>query len=440
MTKFKLKLIAAVGAVVTAAPTAYGETLDVARVQPALQEIIRAHYSQLRSLYEHIHQHPELAFQETHTAARLAGEMRALGFDVTERVGKTGVVAMFRNGEGPTVLVRAELDALPMEEKTGLAYASKAKANWNGAEAAVAHSCGHDIHMAVWVGAARALVELKDRWKGTLMFIAQPAEEIDRGAKAMLDDGLFTRFGKPDYALALHVAPFSYGMVGYRAGPTMSASDTVEIVFNGRGGHGAAPDSTIDPVLMAARFIVDVQSVISREKKPAEFGVITIGAVQGGTAGNIIPDTVQLRGTVRSYDAGTHATLIAGLQRTARAVAHMAGADEPSIRISDSLEAVINDAALVAATAPVFAAAFDDNAVLSAPIPASDDFARYGSAGVPSLYFLIGGNAPRQAAAEKALNRTPPSNHSPQFAPVPEPTIKTGVQAMTLAVLNLMSR
>src|ERR1700737_976649 len=264
--------------------------LDSARLQALIEKSVEGDYPKLDALYKDIHAHPELAFEEVQTAARLAAEMRALGFEVTEKVGKTGLVAIYKNGDGPTIMVRTELDALPMEEKTGLAYASRDKTNWNGRETFVAHSCGHDIHMASWVGTAKTLVGLKDQWHGTLMFIAQPAEETVSGAKAMLADVLFTRFKKPDFAFALHDGPFAYGTISYRVGIGSSNSDSLFIRFRGRGGHGAAPQSTIDPVMIAARFIVDVQSVISREKDPTEFGVVSIGAIHGVPAGNIIPD------------------------------------------------------------------------------------------------------------------------------------------------------
>src|SRR6266478_4759618 len=240
--------------------------MDVARLKATIEKSVEADYPKLDALYKDLHAHPELAFEEVKTAARLAAEMRALGFEVTEQVGKTGRVAIYKNGDGPTIMVRTELDALPMEEKTGLPYASHDKTNWHGRETPVAHSCGHDIHMASWVGTAKTLVGLKDQWRGTLMFIAQPAEEIVAGAKAMLADGLFTRFGKPDIALALHDGPGPHGTVFYRSGAGSSAADGLEITFHGRGGHGSAPHTTIDPVGIAARFIVEVQSVISREK------------------------------------------------------------------------------------------------------------------------------------------------------------------------------
>ncbi|MEA1650641.1 amidohydrolase [Nitrospirillum sp. BR 11164] len=264
---------------------------DAIQTKTAVEAEVGADYGHLDALYKDIHSHPEVAYQEVRTAARLAKEMKALGFEVTEHVGKTGIVAIYRNGAGPTVMVRTELDALPMEEKTGLPYASTAKTTWNGKETFVAHSCGHDIHMAAWVGTAKALLALKDQWHGTLMFIGQPSEEDVSGAKAMIDDGLFTRFPKPDLGFALHVAPAPAGTILYKAGVLSSTSDSLSVTFHGKGAHGSMPHQSIDPVLMAARFVVDVQGVISREKDPAAFGVVTVGAIQAGSAGNIIPDS-----------------------------------------------------------------------------------------------------------------------------------------------------
>src|SRR5258707_2381129 len=246
-------------------------------------------------------------------------------------------------------MVRTELDALPMEEKTGLPYASHDKTNWNGRETPVAHSCGHDIHMASWVGTAKTLVGLKDQWHGTLMFIAQPAEEIGSGAKAMLADGLFTRFPKPNFGFALHAnGAFAYGTVLYRVGIDSSNADGLYIKFKGRGGHGAVPQATIDPVMMASRFVVDVQSVISREKDPTEFGVVSIGSLHAGTAGNIIPDEAVLLGTIRTFKPDVRAKMHDGIERTAKAVAAMANAPAPDIKISEGTKAGVNDAAVVA--------------------------------------------------------------------------------------------
>ena len=410
--------------------------LDVVQLRKAIETSIAGDYSKLDALYKELHAHPELAFQEVKTAARLAAEMRALGFDVTEKVGITGLVAIYRNGDGPTIMVRTELDGLPMEEKTGLDYASRDKTNWSGRETFVAHSCGHDIHMATWVGTAKTLLGLKDHWRGTLMFIAQPAEEIVAGARAMLQHGLFTRFPKPDIALALHDGPFAHGTIFYRSGVGTSAADGLEITFHGRGGHGSAPHTTIDPVAMAARFIVDVQGVISREKDPTEFGVVTVGAIHGGTVGNIIPDSVQLSGTIRSYKPEVRAKLHAGIDRTAKAVAAMSGAPAPDIKMLEGTKPVINDPELVAATAEVLKTAFGDKLRVSPPGTASEDFSEFAGAGVPSMMFNIG--VYDQERIDAARNGGPPipSNHSPQFAPVPKPTIETGITAMTLAVLS----
>ncbi|HZC98286.1 MAG TPA: amidohydrolase, partial [Bradyrhizobium sp.] len=341
MRRFVRSLLASV-ALCTALPLPAHAELDVIRLKVAIAASLESDYPKLDALYKDIHAHPEIAFQEVKTAAKLAAEMRAIGFEVTEQVGKTGLVAIYKNGDGPTIMVRTELDALPMEEKTGLAYASHDKTIWNGRETFVAHSCGHDIHMASWVGTAKTLVGLKDQWHGTLMFIAQPAEETVSGAKAMLADGLFTRFPKPDFGFALHDGAFGYGTLRYRVGIGSSNSDSLFVRFHGRGGHGAAPQLSIDPVMIAARFVVDVQSVISREKDPTEFGVVSIGAIHGGTAANIIPDTVFLAGTIRAYKPEVRAKMLAGIERTAKAAAAMADAPPPDITITEGAKAVMN--------------------------------------------------------------------------------------------------
>ncbi len=434
MMRFVVSLLAFLA--LCSAPPARAE-LDVARLKAAIGAAIETDYPRLDAIYKDIHAHPELAFQEVKTAAKLAAEMRALGFEVTEQVGRTGLVAMYRNGAGPTVMVRTELDALPMEEKTGLPYASRDKTTWQGRETFVAHSCGHDIHMASWLGTAKTLVSLKDQWHGTLMFIAQPAEEIGAGAMAMLWDGLFTRFPKPDFAFGLHDGPFPYGHINYRVGVGSSNSDSLAIKFHGRGGHGAAPQQPIDPVLIAARFIVDVQTVISREKDPIEFGVVSIGAIHGGTAENIIPDEVVVRGTIRSFKPEVRAKMAAGIERTAKAVAAMSDAPPPDISITEGAKAVMNDPALVATAEKALKAAFGDKFRTSPPVTASEDFSEFADSGVPSMFFHIGVYEPERVAA--ALNGTAPPlppNHSPLFAPVPKPTIQTGVEAMTLAVLS----
>jgi amidohydrolase len=410
--------------------------MDVARLKAAIETSFEADYPKLDALYKDLHAHPELAFEEVKTAARLAAEMRALGFEVTEKVGKTGLVAIYKNGDGPTIMVRTELDALPMEEKTGLPYASQVKINWNGRETFVAHSCGHDIHMANWVGTAKTLVGLKDQWRGTLMFIAQPAEEIVQGARAMLADGLFTRFKKPDFAFALHAGGVPYGYVSYRVGVGSSNVDGLYVKFIGRGGHGAVPQRTIDPVMMAARFIVDVQTVISREKDPTEFGIVTVGAVHSGTVGNIIPDDALLLGTIRSFKPEVRAKMLAGIERTAKAVAAMSDAPAPDIRIGEGTKAVINDPAVVATAEKALKAAFGDKLRLTPANTTSEDFSEFAAAGVPSMMFNIGVYEPEKWTAANRNGTPLAGNHSPQFAPVPKPTILTGVTAMTLAVLS----
>jgi len=421
----------------SALPSQARAELDVISLKTAIETSVEADYPKLDALYEDIHAHPEIAFQEVKTAANLAAEMRALGFEVTEQVGKTGLVAIYKNGDGPTIMVRTELDALPMEEKTGLPYASHDKTNWNGRETFVAHSCGHDIHMASWVGTAKTLVGLKDKWRGTLMFIAQPAKEAGSGAKAMLADRLFTRFPKPDFGFALHDGPGPYGYVFYRVGVGSSNSDSLAVTFHGRGGHGAVPQATIDPVMMAARFVVDVQSVISREKDPTEFGVVSIGAIHGGTAENIIPDDVQLRGTIRTFKPEVRAKMLAGIERTAKAVAAMSDAPPPDIKITEGAKAVMNDPGVVETAAKVLKVAFGEKFRLSPPGTPSEDFSEFVNAGVPSMFFNIGVYEPeRVAAARSGSGPQLPSNHSPLFAPVPKPTIETGVTAMTLAVLS----
>ena len=399
-------------------------------------------YPWLDTIYKDLHAHPEIAFQEVRTAGKLAAEMRKLGFEVTEKVGKTGIVAVLKNGAGPTVLVRTEMDGLPMEEKTGLPYASRAKAMSNGSESFVTHSCGHDIHMSSWLGAARTLSEMKAKWKGTLVFIAQPAEEIVSGAKAMLDDGLFKRFPKPDYAFALHSWPLAHGTVGFNDGPVSSNSDAIEIVFKGRGGHGSAPDKSLDPITIAARFVVDVQTVVSREKDPKEFGVVTIGAINGGTVGNIIPDSVQVRGTIRSYSPQVRAKLLDGVRRVANASAAMAGAPAPDVQLISGGAAIVNSAALVKNTEAVFKDAFGAaNAQRMPAMTASEDFSLFVNEGIPSMFFFTGVYDPKAVAeADRDGGKPIAFNHSPFYAPVPEPSIKTAAQAMSMAVLNVLGR
>jgi hippurate hydrolase len=436
----KLAVLAGV-AFSTLMPAAPVMALDIPTAKAAIGRTLDADMPLLDALYKDIHAHPELGMMETRTAARLTHEMRSLGFDVTERVGKTGIVAIYKNGPGPLVMVRTDLDALPMEEKTGLPYASTATQMWNGKETPVMHACGHDIHMASWVGAARALVTLKAQWSGTLMFIGQPAEESPGGPEDMIADKMFERFGKPAMGFALHVGPEAAGEVSYKPGVLTSNSDSIAIQFIGKGGHGSMPSAAIDPIVMAARFIMDVQSVVSREKPAGEFGVITIGAIEGGSAGNIIPDRVSMRGTIRSYSPEVRALLAKGINRTAAGVAMMAGAPEPEVRITTGNTALVNDAGLAERSGAVLKAAFGDMAsVNTEPGSASEDYSVFVLAGIPSFYFGIGGSDPVKVKEAKAKGVDLPFNHSPQFAPVPGTTIRTGVTAMTLAVMGAMPK
>jgi hippurate hydrolase len=415
--------------------------IDPVATRAAVAREVDADYPHLDALYKDIHAHPELGLQETATAAKLAKEMRALGFEVTEGVGKTGIVALYHNGPGPTVMVRTELDALPLEEKTGLPYASRAKQVAGGRESFVDHACGHDVHMAIWVGTAKALLSQKAHWSGTLMFIGQPAEELGAGAAAMLKDGLFTRFPKPDYGFALHVGPGPAGEIRYRADVITSSADWLDITFHGRGGHGSMPSKTIDPVLEAARFVVDVQSVISREKDAAAFGVITVGSIQAGTVGNIIPDQAHLLGTIRSYDPEVRAKMLAGIERTAKGVAMIADAPAPDVIVTVTGRAVVNDRPLTERSAKLLRAAFGERADWDpAPGAASEDYSEFVIAGVPSFFFGLGALDPKLIAEANAGGKPVPVNHSPYFAPVPEPTIRAGVEAMTLVVMGMLTK
>jgi hippurate hydrolase len=432
--------VALAGAALAVAIGAPAMAMDVAADKAAVDQEFASDWPHLEALYKDIHSHPEIAFQEQRTSALLAKEMRALGFEVTEHVGKTGIVAIYHNGPGPVVMIRTELDALPVTEKTGLPYASTVKIQYEGHESGVDHACGHDIHMAAWVGTAKALLAMKDKWHGTVMFIGQPAEESIGGAKAMISDGLFTRFPKPAMGFAQHVGNSAYGTVDYKPGTYDSNADSFTIAFKGRGGHGSMPSVTIDPIVEAARFVIDVQTVVSRERDPHQFGVITVGAIEGGTAGNIIPDNVVLRGTIRSYDQDVRTKLKAGLVRTANAEAQMSGAPAPDVRFTESATAVVNDDALVARTEPMFKTAFGDKAVLEKePGSASEDYSEFVLAGVPSFYWSLGGYDPAKVEEARRTGVPLPANHSPYFSPVPEPSIRTGVEAMTLAVINALS-
>lgn len=409
----------------------------------ALQQKIDADYKHLRSLYEQLHAHPELAFQEEQTAARLAKELRQVGFTVTEKVGGTGIVALLKNGPGPTIMVRADMDGLPIIERTRLPYASKVRTrDAQGREVGVMHACGHDVNATCLVGVARQLASSKDTWQGTLMLVGQPAEEIGQGARRMLQDGLFTRFPRPDYVLALHCdGRHSHGTITYRSGQMQANVDSVDITVRGRGGHGAAPHTTIDPIVLAARIILDLQTLISRERSPIDPAVITVGSIHGGTKHNIIPSEVQLQLTVRTTTDKTRQEVLEGIVRVAKAAAMGARAPEPIIKHDPGAftPSLVNDPKLTRHMVTLFQEVLGPEKVIERSMSmGGEDFSQYLRAGVPGFYFFLGVMPPERVKEANQGGPPLPSTHSDTFAPIPEPTIKTGVLAMTTAVLDLL--
>lgn len=415
-----------------------------------LYQAIDDDYAYLEDLYLYLHQNPELSYQEQQTMARIAGELRGLGFEVTENVGGYGLVGVLKNGAGPTVMIRTDLDALPLQEQTGLTYASLVTAiNQAGDEVSVMHACGHDIHMSVFVGTARRLVALKAEWRGTLVMIGQPAEERGGGARAMLADGLFERFPLPDYNIALHdAASAPAGTIGYSTGYALANVDSVDIIVHGIGGHGAYPQTTKDPVMLAAQIIVDLQTLVSREVSPLDPAVVTVGSVHGGTKHNIISDEVKLQLTVRSYSDEVRNTLLDGIKRIAENQGRVAGLPEDllpevTVREDEHTPSTYNDPALAArVTNAMREAGVADIIIETPPVMGGEDFSQYGRTEdkIPSFIFWIGAVNPDDYAAAMAAGETLPSLHSPFFAPDPEPTIKTGVKAMTVAALELFGK
>jgi hippurate hydrolase len=400
-------------------------------------------YPDARALYLDFHQNPELSSHETQTAAKLAARLRTLGYVVTENVGGTGVVAILKNGSGPTVMLRTELDALPVEEKTGLPYASKVRAkDDSGRDVGVMHACGHDVHMASLFGAAAIMAHSKDTWHGTLILIGQPAEETISGAKRMIDDGLMTRFPKPDVALALHVGnQLPAGKVGVGPGYRFSNADSLRITIYGKGGHGSMPNSTIDPIVIAARTVVALQTIVAREVKPGEVAVVTIGYIQAGTKNNIIPDQAELGLTVRSYKPEVRKQVLAAIDRIVKAEANAAAAPrEPKIEHYEATDAVYNDPALSQRLQGVLESALTkDNVVVEEPGMASEDFSFLTAQGVPSFYFSLGGADPVKYAEAKAAGTNLPSNHSSLFAPDVDPALQTGIEAEVAVLRNLLN-
>ncbi len=416
-------------------------------------EAVRGHlakfYPELEKLYLYLHQNPELSFHEEHSAARLTQELRACGFEVATGVGGHGIVGVLKNGKGPTVMVRADMDALPVAENTGLPYASTVRVKDDaGKEVGVMHACGHDVHMTVFAGTARVLARMKDQWQGTLVFIGQPAEERGGGARKMLADGLYARFPAPDYALALHVnASLEAGKIAHCAGYALANVNSVDLTIRGVGGHGAYPHTTKDPVVIAAQVILALQTIVSRETKPIEPAVVTVGSIHGGTKHNIISDEVKLELTLRSYSDEVREHTVAAIRRIANGIAQAAGVPEdrmPIVHVADEFTpSTYNDPELVQRLVPAFERVLSkENVIATEPVMGGEDFGEFGrtSAKVPICIFWLGVIAPEKVAASRANGISLPSLHSSQFAPVPEPSIKTGVQAMSAAVLELMGR
>lgn len=440
---------------------------------PASAELkadVEADYPYVFALYKHFHENPELSFEESKSSARMAEELEALGFDVTTHVGDVwtkkkaradagevhqgvggyGLVAIMRNGDGPTVALRADMDALPLEEKTGLAYASKVvTTDYKGQQVPVMHACGHDSHMAIMIGAARRLAAMKDQWSGTLIIIAQPAEEIGLGALAMLEDGLYKKFPRPDFVLATHTSGWDpAGKIAYTPGYALANVDSVDIYVKGVGAHGSAPQMGKDPIVIGAEIVNALQTLVSRELDPLDSGVVTVGAFQAGYKHNIIPDSAHLQITVRSYKDEVREKLLTGIKRIAEAQAMSAGlsgAMLPEVKIEkDYTPSTYNNPEMTARVmAAIGKVVGDDNVVERPPSMGGEDFSHFGRTAdrIPTAMFWTGGVDPAALkASREGKGPIPPANHSPFFAPLPEPTLKFGVEAMTAGALELLKR
>ncbi|HEY6111929.1 MAG TPA: amidohydrolase [Chthoniobacterales bacterium] len=429
-----------------------------ALAQQTPQSLADEQLPSLLAIYKDLHTHPELSTREERSSAIVAKELKAAGCEVTERVGKYdqpgatcfGVVGVMKNGAGPTVLVRSDLDALPVHEETGLPYASTViSKNNEGKDVPVMHACGHDIHMSTLIGTARALGKLKDKWHGTIVFIGQPAEETVGGARAMLKDGLYTRWPKPDYALALHDdAEIETGKIGVTEGYAFANVDSVDVTVHGVGGHGAYPHKTKDPIVLSAEIINAWQTIASRENNPLDPVVVTVGSIHGGTKHNIIPDEVKMQLTVRTYKEEVRKRVLAAIERIAKQCATAAGLPpdklpEVNVRQDEFTRATYNNPDLVKRVTPALKAAIgENNIVRKDPTMGGEDFCEYSlpDNSIPAFMFVVGAVDPGKVADSKKTGTPLPSLHSSKFAPVPEPTIRTGIIGMSSAVLELMKR
>jgi hippurate hydrolase len=398
--------------------------------------------SEVEEVYRDLHSHPELSHQERRTAAQVAARLRDAGLEVYDGVGGTGVVGVLRNGDGPTVLLRADMDALPVAERTGLPYASTATAD-DGTP--VMHACGHDVHVACLLGAASLLAQGREHWAGTVVTLFQPAEETADGARAMVDDGVASLVGDVDVALAQHVLPYPAGTIGTRTGPTLSAADSMRITVHGRGAHGSMPQASVDPVVLAAMIVVRLQGVVAREVEPGDTAVLTVGSIQAGTKSNVIPDHAVLQLNVRTYDKQVRATVLGAIERIVRAECDASGSpQEPEFELFDRYPLTDNDAEVTARVAAAFGAAFGERAGELPQQSASEDFSDLPAAlGAPYTYWGIGGIDPeayRTAAAAGRVAQDVPVNHAATFAPVVQPTLDTGTQALVVAALAWLGR
>jgi amidohydrolase len=397
----------------------------------------------LAELYRDLHRNPELSFQESRTAGIVADALSSWGYEVATGVGRTGVVGRLRNGEGPTVLLRADMDALPVEEKTGLEYASAARGiDPEGIDVPVMHACGHDMHVTCLLGAAERLVAERDSWAGTVMLVFQPAEELGTGAEEMVADGLYERFGRPDIVLGQHVAPLPAGLIGLHPGPAFAAFDALKVTLYGRGGHGSRPETCVDPIVLAASVVMRLQGIVSREVAGGETAVVTVGTMRAGTKVNIIPDSAELQLSIRSFDPHVRQRVLAAVERIVNGEAQASGAERmPDIEAMESFPPLVNDLGACTRTRDGFTEALGAERVVDpGPVTGSEDVGLLATAaGVPCVYWILGGADPAAFSGEADLESVTrliaslPSNHSPLYAPVLEPTISTGVAALVAA-------
>jgi len=423
--------------------------------QSSIDSMIERDMPSMLSTYKMLHAAPELSHREEKTSSFFAGELRKLGYTVTERVGKFdnaawtsyGVIAIMKNGAGPTVLVRTELDALPVDEKTGLPYASTVRTkNDAGVEVSVMHACGHDIHMTSLLGTAKVLSELKSQWQGTLILLGQPSEETGDGARALLRDNLYSRFTQPDFTIALHDKPeLEAGKIGYTPGYAMASATSVDVKIRGIGGHGSAPETTKDPIVVAAQVVLALQTIVSRENSPLEPAVVTVGSIHAGTRYNIIPDEANLQLTIRTYKEEVRKRILASIERIVKGIAMAAGIPDdraPIVKVSESSTSTYNDPKLLERLTPALQRALgDDNVVKMPPMMASEDFGYLSlDQKIPATIIWLGASDPQKVKQSRETGVALPGLHSALFAPVPEPTLRTGVKATTATVLELMKK